>query len=86
MCLVFNLYAQWMRKLQLTFLAAIRGFLRMFLCWVFALAPDASAPHQGDVVIGRAVTPPHLTRQGDGSLFRDRLKVSLVLLVAARQQ
>ena len=70
--------------LVLTLLAAIRGLLRVFLCWVLTLAPDARAPHQGDVVVGGAVTPPHLTGQGDGSLLRERLKVSLVLLVTAK--
>ena len=47
----------------LTLLAAIRGLLRVFLCWVLTLAPDARAPHKGDVVVGGAVTPPHLTGQ-----------------------
>ena len=70
-----------LRRLPLTFLAVIRGFLRMFLRRVFTLAPDARAPHQGYVVVGGAATTPHLTGQGDGSLLGDSLKVCLVLLV-----
>ena len=70
------------RRLPLTFLAVIRGLLRMFLCGVFTPAPDPRAPQQGDVVVGGAATTPHLAGQGDGSLLGKGLKVGLVLLVA----